>query len=80
MLNGCYNCIIFVLGESHLREAVLLHEESMRLQRMCRELKKRDNLTSFLRCAHESALAAYTLAHREDDFGDALDPPPILGR
>jgi len=66
------------LGESHLREAVLLHEESMRLQRMCRELKKRDNLTSFLRCAHESALAAYTLAHREDDFGDALDPPPIL--
>jgi len=69
-----------IVGESHLREAVLLHEESMRLQRMCRELKKRDNLTSFLRCAHEAALTAFTAVHREDDFGDALDPPPILGK
>jgi len=66
------------LGQSHLREAVLVHEESMRLQRMCRELKKRDHLSSFLRAAHEAALTAYTLAQGEDDFGEALDPPPIL--
>ena len=68
-----------VAGQSHLREAVLVHEESMRLQRMCRELKKRDHLSSFLRAAHEAALTAYTLAQGEDDFGEALDPPPILG-
>ncbi|XP_045029029.1 rhophilin-2 isoform X1 [Daphnia magna] len=66
------------LGLSHLRESVLLHEESLRLQRMCRDLKKRDHLSTFLRRAHDAALSAYTRALGDDEFGEALDPPPIL--
>lgn len=63
-----------------MRESVLLHEESLRLQRMCRDLKKRDHLSTFLRRAHDAALSAYTRALGDDEFGEALDPPPILGR
>ncbi|EFX87285.1 hypothetical protein DAPPUDRAFT_43798, partial [Daphnia pulex] len=66
------------LGLSHMRESVLLHEESLRLQRMCRDLKKRDHLSTFLRRAHDAALSAYTRALGDDEFGEALDPPPIL--
>lgn len=62
-----------------MRESVLLHEESLRLQRMCRDLKKRDHLSTFLRRAHDAALDAYTRALGDDEFGQALDPPPILG-
>ena len=32
------------LGKAHLREALLLHEEAMRVNRMCRELRKKDVL------------------------------------
>lgn len=92
--NGCRGCavlfeiIILIFsclftwptGLSHMRESVLLHEESLRLQRMCRELKKRDHLSTFLRRAHDVALSAYTRALGDDEFGEALDPPPILGR
>lgn len=63
-----------------MRESVLLHEESLRLQRMCRDLKKRDHLSTFLRRAHDAALSAYTRALGDDEFGEALDPPPILGK
>lgn len=62
-----------------MRESVLLHDESLRLQRMCRDLKKRDHLSTFLRRAHDAALSAYTRALGDDEFGEALDPPPILG-
>lgn len=67
-------------GLSHLRESVTLHEESQRLQRMCRELKKRDHLTAFLRRAHDAAHDLFTRAHGSDDFAEALDPPRISGR
>ncbi len=46
---------------------------------MCRDLKKRDHLSTFLRRAHDAALSAYTRALGDDEFGEALDPPPILG-
>ena len=67
------------LGLTHLRESVLLHEESLRLQRMCRELKKRDHLSTFLRRAYDTAMLAYERAQDQDDFAaETLDPPPIL--
>jgi len=67
------------LGLTHLCESVLLHEESLRLQRMCRELKKRDHLSTFLRRAYDTAMLAYERAQDQDDFAaETLDPPPIL--
>jgi len=34
----------FLSGKAHLREALLLHEEAMRINRMCRELRKKETL------------------------------------
>jgi len=62
-----------------LREALLRHEESQRLHRMCRELKGKAALTGVLKKSHSQALEAYTSAEEEDDFQDLLDPPDILG-
>jgi hypothetical protein len=31
-------------GKAHLREALLAHEEALRVNRMCRELRKKDAL------------------------------------
>ncbi|KAK5647301.1 hypothetical protein RI129_002193 [Pyrocoelia pectoralis] len=66
-----------LLGKAHLREALVLHEECQRLQRMCRELKSKLALTSVLRIAHNQALQSYTANEQEDEFRELLDPPHI---
>jgi hypothetical protein len=62
-----------------LREALLRHEESQRLHRMCRELKGKAALAGVLKKSHSRALEAYTSAEEEDNFQELLDPPHILG-
>ena len=56
------------LGKAHLREALLLHEEAMRVNRMCRELRKKDVLQDVLRLAHDRSLNKYASIDEEDDF------------
>lgn len=56
------------LGKAHLREALLLHEEAMRVNRMCRELRKKDVLQDVLRLAHDRSLTKYASIDEEDDF------------
>ncbi|XP_067006501.1 rhophilin-2 isoform X2 [Anabrus simplex] len=67
-----------LLGRAHLREALLRHEESQRLHRMCRELKGKAALTAVLKQAHSRALDAYTASEEEDDFREVLDPPHVV--
>ncbi|XP_071443196.1 rhophilin-2-like, partial [Hetaerina americana] len=66
-----------LLGRAHLREAIMFHEESERLLRMCRELRGKDALRGVLRAAHDRALDAYAAAEEEDDFREILDPPRV---
>ncbi|XP_064467197.1 rhophilin-2-like isoform X3 [Ornithodoros turicata] len=65
------------LGKAHLREALLLHEEALRLHRMCRQLRQVDNLLRRLRADHDIALQRYADLEQEDDFQEVLDPPKI---
>ncbi|XP_054714698.1 rhophilin-2-like [Uloborus diversus] len=65
------------LGKAHLRESLLLHEEALRLHRMCKQLRQIDNLHERLRMAHDSSLDRYARCEQEDDFQEILDPPPI---
>ncbi|XP_063217124.1 rhophilin-2 isoform X3 [Bacillus rossius redtenbacheri] len=67
-----------LLGRAHLREALLLHEESQRLHRMCRELRGKAALSAVLKKCHSRAMDAYTYAEEEDDFREVLDPPRVL--
>ncbi|XP_037094828.1 rhophilin-2-like [Pollicipes pollicipes] len=67
------------LAKCHLREAIVLHEESLRLYRMARELRKRDMLRHVLRLALELSSEQYGLLEREDDFDEPVDAPVITG-
>lgn len=66
------------LGRAHLRSALLLHEESQRLHRMCRELRNKHALAQVLTKSREATLAAYNQYNDEhDDFNDIFDPSHI---
>ncbi|XP_043286850.1 rhophilin-2 isoform X2 [Venturia canescens] len=67
-----------LLGKAHLREALVLHEESQRLWRMCRELKGKQALGKLLKRCHEASLERYEAVGNEDDFRELLDPPHII--
>ncbi|XP_018304757.1 rhophilin-2 isoform X1 [Mycetomoellerius zeteki] len=67
-----------LLGKAHLREALVLHDESQRLQRMCRELKGKQALAKVLKKAQEATLESYNRFGNEDDFRELLDPPDII--
>ena len=62
-----------------MREALVLHEESQRLQRMCRELKGKKTLARVLKKTQDCTLEIYNRAGDENDFRDLLDPPHIVG-
>ena len=57
---------------------MLLHEEALRLNRMCRELRKKDGLTDVLKQSHDRCLDKYADVDDEDDFSEVLEPPPVL--
>ena len=64
---------IYFSGKAHLREALLLHEEAMRVNRMCRELRKKDMLQDLLRSTHDRSLNKYASIDQENDFQVKLD-------
>ena len=51
-----------------MREALLMHEEALRVNRMCRELRKKDILQEVLRLSHDRSLNKYADVDDEDDF------------
>ena len=51
-----------------MREALLMHEEALRVNRMCRKLRKQDILQEVLRLSHDRSLNKYADVNDEDDF------------
>jgi hypothetical protein len=68
---------MFLAGKAHLREALLLHEEAMRVYRMCRELRNKDSLQAVLKMSHDRSLNKYAAVDEEDDFQEVMEPPSI---
>ena len=56
----------------------MAHEEALRVNRMCRELRKKDALQEVLKESHQRALQLYEEVDEEDDFQELLEPPPVL--
>ncbi|XP_014206839.1 rhophilin-2 isoform X2 [Copidosoma floridanum] len=67
-----------LLGRAHVREALVLHEESQRLQRMCRELKAKQALVKALRRAQDATLDIYGRSGDDEDIRELLDAPSII--
>jgi len=53
-------------------------EEALRVNRMCRELRKKDILSEVLRLSHDRSLNKYADVDDEDDFQEVVEPPPIM--
>ena len=51
-----------------MREALLMHEEALRVNRMCPELRKKVKLKNVLKNYHERSLNLYQDLEDEDDF------------
>ncbi|XP_051884552.1 rhophilin-2 [Pristis pectinata] len=67
------------LGKAHLRVAIAAHEEALRLQSLCKSLKKMEIFQEILRVSHKRSLTKYTELQQEDDF-DMMEAPDIVGR
>uniref|UniRef100_A0A8D8V8P2 Rhophilin-2 n=1 Tax=Cacopsylla melanoneura TaxID=428564 RepID=A0A8D8V8P2_9HEMI len=65
------------LGVAHLRSALLFHEESQRIYRMCRELRTKQALFQVLVQTHTSTLEMYADVEEEDEFNTMYDAPNI---
>ena len=48
-----------ISGKAHLREALLAHEEALRVNRMCQEMKRKELLQRVLNKSHENSLILY---------------------
>ena len=55
-----------------------MHEEALKVNRMCPEMKKKDILLDVLKHFHERSLSMYEEMEEEDDFQELVEPPPIL--
>ena len=68
----------FFAGKAHLRESLLMHEEALRVNRMCRELRKKDILQEVLKFYNERSLSMYEDMEEEDDFQVNYHPESSL--
>ncbi|EEB12753.1 Rhophilin-2, putative [Pediculus humanus corporis] len=67
-----------LLARAHLKESLLKFEETLRLHRMCRELKNKPGLETVLKTYHSLALNLYSKFEEKNDFRDVLEPPQII--
>lgn len=65
------------LGKAHLNQAVMIHEEAMRVHSLSKNLRKIDTLQEILRHSHDRSLRKYTELEEEDDFLEMTNVPSI---
>ena len=61
-----------------MREALLMHEEALIVNRMCPELRKKDELKNVLKTYHERSMTLYKDIEDEDDFRVSLKKVNLL--
>ncbi|XP_072136116.1 rhophilin-2 [Mobula birostris] len=67
------------LGKAHLRSSIMGYEEALRVQGLCKTLRKMDIIQEILRVSHKRSLTKYAELEQEDDF-DMMEAPNIIGR
>eukprot|EP00061_Rhincodon_typus_P009074 g32263.t1 len=55
------------------------HEEAVRVQNLCKSLKKIEILQEILRVSHKRSLTKYSEHEQEDDF-DMMNAPNIIAK
>ncbi|XP_041048329.1 rhophilin-2 [Carcharodon carcharias] len=67
------------VGKAHLRKAIMGQEEAMRVQNLCKPLRKNEILQEILRVSHKRSLTKYSEHDQEDDF-DMMNAPNIIAK
>lgn len=65
------------LAKSHLKEALMSHEEALRQHDMCKQLRKVDTFLTILKRAHDKSISKFSTLEDEDDFTEILTAPKV---
>ncbi|KAL4234355.1 Rhophilin-2 [Mactra antiquata] len=65
------------LAKAHLKEALICHEEALRLHDMCKQLRKIDTFLAILKRAHDKSVSKFSTLEEEDDFSDIINAPKV---
>lgn len=65
------------LAKAHLKEALICHEEALRLHDMCKQLRKIDTFLNILKRAHERSISKFSTLEEEDDFTEIFTAPKV---
>ncbi|BFZ19639.1 hypothetical protein BsWGS_22678 [Bradybaena similaris] len=68
------------IGKAHLREAVINHEESLRIHNLCKQLRRIDTFRDILQKTHERALNRFSALEEEDDFSELMIVSEIVAQ
>ena len=68
-----------ITGKAHIRQALMLHEEALRVHGLSKALRKIDTLQEQLKQTHQRSMSKYTYLDEEDDFFELDDVPDIKG-
>ncbi|XP_071959182.1 rhophilin-2-like [Antedon mediterranea] len=68
------------LGKAHVKQAVMLHEEALRVHNLSKTLRKIDTLQEVLKHAHTRSIEFFSKLDEEDDFFDIMEVPAIKGK
>ncbi|XP_072013222.1 rhophilin-1-like [Amphiura filiformis] len=66
-------------SKAHIKQALMLHEEAMRVHSLSKSLRKIDTLQEVLKQTHDRSMNKYTGLDEEDDFFELDDVPDIRG-
>ncbi|XP_045191422.1 rhophilin-2-B-like [Mercenaria mercenaria] len=65
------------LAKALLKEALMCHEEALRLHNMCKQLRKVDTFLTILKRAHDQSVSKFSTLEEEDDFTEIHVAPKI---
>ncbi|XP_072168888.1 rhophilin-1-like isoform X1 [Diadema setosum] len=68
------------LGKAHIRQALMLHEEALRVHDLSKQLRKIDTLKEVLKQFHGYSMSRYETLDEEDDFFELPDAPVIQSK
>ncbi|NXO75139.1 RHPN2 protein, partial [Sitta europaea] len=68
------------LGKAHLHQAIVHHEEALRVCGLCKKLRNIEVLQEVLTAAHKRSLLKYAQQETEDDFLSLSQAPEILSK
>ena len=69
------------IGKAHLKEALICHEEALRLHDLCKQLRKIDTFLDILKTSHDKCIEKFSGLEEEDNFTvDLILSQTILGR